>query len=542
MASNLPQKATRSVTPQCKVVLYLWETQTLYSKKSLGELSKAKAIDISSRITMVEYQKTMGAAAGTFTIVLGNSASLEFQDDDKEDVLNAGPQAKPGGGDWKDIVKRGTWCTIYMSQAGDLDLKPTLQPPNVRTKAEGPNLRCIGFIDRVSARTETGPNGALDVTFELQGRDFGVIYDDTVIWHNLFKYDKNLLEAAQSRLRPTTQFSISSAIKVVHDLFFNPAGLGFKVSDDESLTSITRQWLLPRPLVTDLGLNLSGISSPFWGALKEPVEGIKDTTMGFISASITDFLSGQAWSQLNSIAVREFHELFTEIDAEGIPRLNFRPIPWAIDKTKYSKAGVNITLYKDVPATVIPAVDFISTNVGEDNHNRYNSFLVTCNSTLINTEDNISILRGEFPLHFDSSIQRHGFKPMHVVIPALSNNEQLQNGISDTNLLIEYNHVLTDYWQYAVFAESGTFELIGNPKVKLGTCIEPDAGTPYISGRRYYVEGYSDVFTVGENGATEWVQSVQVTRGIENSDLTARANFSDRDRKFQNTGEFTKKG
>ena len=37
------------------------------------------------------------------------------------------------------------------------------------------------------------------------------------------------------------------------------------------------------------------------------------------------------------------------------------------------------------------------------------------------------------------------------------------------------------------------------------------------------IEGYTDNFLIDENGTGEWTQNVEVTRGIEVSDLTGRS-------------------
>lgn len=539
---------TRDLTPQCKVVLYLWKNQSFYENNRLDRPADAEAFDISSRIMSVSFQKNMSEASGTFTITVANNADFSFQDDDKQGAFgNISKKARRNSGDWKDIVKRGTWCTIYMAQDGGLSLKDRVEAPDVRPDAEGRYLRCIGFIERISVKSELNEKGAFDVVYELSGRDFGVVYEDTVIWHNLFQFDRSLLDKARAEIPVNTSNKISEAIEVVHDLFYNPLGLGFRNGRDAtSLTSITRQWLLPNQLLRDLGIRSLSSDGTFWGSIpdiKNPegsFYGIQPTTMGFMQTEITDFLSGSAWDKLNQIAVRQFHELFLETTDEGKPKFNFRPIPWAIDKKDYPLAGSNIQLYKDVPTINVPAEDFVNFEVGEDNHNRYNSFLVTTQSTIFQQQDNISTIGGLFPLNQSPSIQRYGFRPMHVTVPALTSNELLKNGVANTKLLIEYNWVLYDYWNLSVFSETGEAELIGRNDVKLGKCLEPGANVPYISGRRYYIEGYVDNFMVDENGATMWTQNVTLTRGFEVSDLNGSGSgFRDRDTKFLKQGEYT---
>lgn len=541
---NILQNRTKSIYSQCKVVVYLWNFQTLLESKSKSELAQTTPFDISSRIMNVSVNKTMGAASGTFSITVANNADFQFKDDEKRDVI-ANIGQNPGVGDWKDLIRRGTWCTIYLSQDRDLDTTSQIKTPRIETEKHRRKLRHLCLIERVAPKIELNEKGAFDVVYELSGRDFGVIYEDAVIWHNLFNFDNLLLQKASAVLRPTQRVGINRAIDVLHDLFLYPPGIGIKEGrdGDNSLVSTALQWLMPSRLLRDLGIRFKG-SIPYWGATKEATTNFQQTAMGFTSQDLTEFLSGSVWSRMNSIAVREFHELYTEV-LDGVPTLTFRPIPWSITdevRQKYPTAAPFIQKYKDVESVLIEAIDVVTADLAEDNQNRYNSFLCTTSGSIINKEDNISILKPDFPEFNQNSIRRYGFKPMHVDVPALTNNESRKNGLSDLKLLKEYNHVLKDYYQLAIYGESGTVEIIGNPDIKVGKCLTFDADVPYISGKRYYIEGYTDNFTVLENGAGIWTQSVALTRGFENKDLNQAGRFSARDNEFKQQGEYTPSG
>ena len=242
------QNQTRDLTPQCKAVLYLWKNQAVFSDSSTSSLTDTEPFDISSRIKSVTFQKSMGEPSGTFTITVDNNADFQFQDNDKSDI-GVQTRARRASGDWKDLVKRGTWCTIYMAQDGGLSLQSQVRSPDSRPQEEGRYLRCIGFIERITVKSEVTENGALTVSYELSGRDFVVVYEDTNIWHNLFEFDSTLLDRARSTLPIGSTNSIDTAISTVHDLFFAPANLGIKGEGETgSLTSLARQWLLPNRL------------------------------------------------------------------------------------------------------------------------------------------------------------------------------------------------------------------------------------------------------------------------------------------------------
>lgn len=514
---------TQDVVPQCKIVVYNWTNNNLTLDQGDNvELSKTEPLDISSQIMSCSYSKNMSSPAGTFNFTLSNSPGY-------------------GSGDWKDVIKRGTWCLIYMSQEGDLVMTDRVGPPSKQAKKteEAKKLRCIGFIDRVSVRSEINEKGAFDVTYEVSGRDFGVVYEDTSIWHNLFAFDQIMLQSlTETKLNVTGSVSLDVAMDLIHDLFFNPKSIpGAKVNDQGSLTTIALQWLMPSQLVKDLGL--SAPNSPFWGEIKG-VKNFSPTLANLAVEKPTDYLSGNAWEQLKKLSCPQFHELFTETTDAGQPKLTFRPIPFSIVKKRYPTVGSYISYYKDVPAITMNAINVIDFNLGEDNHSRYNSFLATVATALINVEDNIALLQGtNFPKFVQDSIKRYGFRPMHVTVDSIVKSAERGDGKGNPDILKEFNEVLYDYWNEAVYAESGELNCVGQNSVKIGKCLVFDEKTPYVYGKRYYIEGYTDMFAVGDKGEASWTQNVFLTRGFEEKDLTSGTGFVSRSTQFNHEGEFT---
>ncbi len=523
---NVLSNATQDIVSQCKIVIYNWSTNRLTLNRGVNStLAKTEAIDVSSQIMGTSFTKLMGQPSGTFSFTLSNSPNF-------------------GSGDWKDIIKRGTWCVIYMSQEGELIMTDKVGPPSSAAKKEqeATKIRCIGFIDRIAVKAEVTEKGAFDVTYEVSGRDFGVVYEDTSIWHNVFKFDKIMLDSiGTSQLNITGAVSIDKAMDLIHDLFFNPKAIpGAKVNDNGSLLSIAQQWLLPRKLLQDIGQ--ASDRTPFWGELPG-IKNFDPTEANLAIETPTAFLSGNAWEMLKKLSVPQFHELFTETTDEGLPQLTFRPIPFALNKRKYKTIGKKVKLYKDLPTLEVKALDVIDFNMGEDNHARYNSFLVTLSTTLINTEDNIALLQGSgFPRNIQDSIKRFGFRPMHVTVDSIVKNAERGDGKGNPKILKEYNELLFDYWNNAIFAESGEVNLIGQNKVKLGKALKFDSKTPYLFGKRYYIEGYTDTYTVGEKGEQIWLQTVQLTRGFEERDLKLGNQFGVRNTEFVHQGEFTSSG
>lgn len=512
---------------QCKVVVYRWIYGLGDQKITNDLLSRTTRLDISSQVLGASFTKNMSSPQGTFNVELSNSPGIESQD-------------------WKDIIKRGDWLVIYMSQDGDLDMNPQVGPPTFHA-AERKKIRCIGYVKRVGGKNSTGEKGEKNVSFTLSGEDFGIVYSDTEIWHNTFRYESIMLESMRtSQLNIAGNIRVEAAIKLIHDLFYFPSSVpGAKPDSDNSLVEIGLQWLMPKEMLKDIGFDVSGLThGTFWGALGDKIKNFSQTSCNITVEHPTDFLSGNAWEELKKLSVPQYHEMFCETTDNGVPQLTFRPIPWGIDKSKYPVAGQHVTLYKDLkPVVSVAAVDLIDDDISEDDHGRYNSFLATISTELMNVENNISLLQGsDFPRHNKASIRRHGFKPMHVTIDSIVSNEKLANGVANRSLLIEFNELLFDYWNNAVFAESGSITKIGSNDIKIGKALEFNQDVAYLNERRYYIEGYTDTFSVGEKGERSWTQEVALTHGLEKKALSSKTGFGSRAAEFTEPGEFTPGG
>lgn len=515
---------TKNVVSQCKVIVYPWNEILNNPDLSEDKLSGASRLDISSQVQTVTFSKNLGSAAGNFSITLSNS-----------------PQY--GTNDWKDIIKRGYWLVIYMSNDGDLDINQEVGAARPKL-SEAKKIRCVGYVERVGVTGTVQENRSLDIGFTVTGRDFGIIYEETNIWHNLFQVDKIMLDSVnQTKLNVLGNVRIHEAMQVVHDVFYYPLNIpGAKVNDNKSMLSIGLQWLLPKPMLLDVGFNLTALAKgTYWGSLPG-ITNFSPTGCGIAIDKPGDYLSGNSWSQLKRLSIPPFHELYCETTDSGKPQLIFRPIPWGIDQAKYPKNAPNVKLYKDLkPVVQIPAVDLYEFDLGEDDHSRYNSFLATVSTTLISVENNVSLLQGkDFPKNNYASIKRHGFRPMHVTVDSIVKNEELGNGAADQIQLVEFNEIMYDYWNSAVFAESGHVEILGNNSTKIGKVMKFNNDVPYLATRRYYIEGYTDTFSVDENRTGSWVQNVTLTRGFEESDLKAKKGFLGRNAQFTGAGEFTK--
>jgi len=531
-----PKNEQRDVKGQCQVVWFPWKQETISSaiEKNYGVLSDADAFDISNHLVQsVAFTKNRGAPAGSFNFKLDNSR------------------------DWKSIIRPGQWLTIFMSNEGDLLLpdsekfgKGTANLPTVDARSIKKNrLRGMCYVERVTVNTMQ-EEGVLDVFYEVSGRDFGVCYEETSVWFNYFQFEQLQVQGLADQIQFSNLKTIRELLDVTHDLFYAPGKvIKGKTDPAELFGEVGIQWLLPKKMLTLLGITLDGQYS-FFGNIAN----LKKFSKSISTISITDplsYINGNAWEKLKQFSVKELHELFCELDDNGTPNLIFRPIPWAIDKRGYPGIAGKLdpTLFysklNDAVGVKIRALDLISSAVGEDNHNRYNHFMVSSQATFAIAESNISVLKGqkssrgrEYPNIQKGSIRRHGFRPMHVDVDTLGQfTDQLD---VDKKILLEANELMYDYWNSAIFFESGTFTIIGNNAVKVGKTIDFDADVPYHGQKIFYIEEYADEFVIEENGLGIWTQTITGSRGIEKADLAALSGFSKKSVDFDGTGDWVK--
>lgn len=524
----------KNTNAQCKVVIYPWKFGLGNPDLSDRLLGEATRLDISSQLRHCTFSKNMGSPAGTFSWELTSSPGIGTQD-------------------WKDIIKRGYWALVYMSNDGSLKMNPNVGRNLAKNRrAEAKYIRAICYVEAVGVKGSTQENKSIDFGYEVSGRDFGIVYEETNIWHNLFKYDKIMLTSVRdSQMNVVSNTRLDKVIKLIHDLFYFPANIpGAQVDNHKSLLDIGLQWLLPKEMLQDLGFSLTKLQKgTYWGNIPGAADlssnggDIHQTGFGIAVDRPTDYLSGNAWEQLKRLAIPQFHELFAETRDNGTPRLVFRPIPWGINQKKYPKNRKYITKYLNLtPIATVPGSDLLDNDLKEDEHSRYNSFLVTTSTSLINNEDNVTPLsQTDFPRHNRASIRRHGFRPMHVTVDSIINNAQLGNGGADFTQLVEANEIMYDYWNNAVFAECGQIVKIGSNDIKIGKVLKFGNDVPYMVNKRYYIEGYVDTYILDDNAGAVWTQEVMLTRGFDEKSLRAGTGFGSRKTEFTAPGEYTKR-
>lgn len=533
MANN---KTTKHINPQCQIIVFSWDIEAEGSPSN-SELAGSKMFDISNYLTEESYQKTP-EAAGQFEITLPNDR------------------------DWKDVIKKGDWILVYKSNEGDLaipgtNLQNTLPLSNGHrgdrfdigaVKRQKSKLRYIGYVDTVRARGTTGAErGEFDVSYVVSGRDHGVVYEETEIFHNQTMYDRLLLNKIDAQITIGKSKGVGNLIELLHNLFLAPQKLTEDKLENGSLTSIAQQWLMPSNLLSLLGLG--GGADTYYGNIPGLLD-IQPSPASYPPEKPSNLLTGICWDRLRSHSLEPYHELYTELDNDGNPKLIFRMIPWVVDQRSLSKfpsivnaVGAENLLFAANPESIIELenIDIIEWDLGEDDHTRYNAFWSTVSSTMIGSELNNALLDSNnpdtgFPRIKQASIKRHGFRMLFSEV-----NANIITGSERANpkLLKEFNEYSLEMWERSHEYESGTMSIIGNNEVRLGKIIHIEEDSQYNSDKYLYIEGYNESFIVSDTGAAEWSMGLFLTRGIEGSVLKDSSLVTKRQSPFDNNGDYT---
>jgi hypothetical protein len=577
----------KSRVDQAKVIWYPWaKVQEGDARdfqkptKNVSELSEASAYDISQHVVDLSFNKVLGEASGAFSLTLPNSF------------------------DWSRHMKPGEWLTIYLTSEGDLPVPKSNAaglrqpadlpeaPPNL--KSLGNKLRGVCLIQRVSIKSTVSEDGLVEIEYEVSGKDFGVCLEEVDLWFNFTVAEEGKLKAVASQFfqlnGDTSVRNITNLMHTYFRAFFQPSKFfGGGNGQPGTLGEAQQQWLLPKRMLTDMGLSVSGDS--YFGNIENLLEFHKTLFENNLNNPISGLGMGSAWARMKELSQPEFHELFSEVEDDGSLKIHFRPIPWAINKEAYPNIGKNMMFYKDLAKEAgeqggskvldgvknisgffrnplekasksnstqnfrknhrvsISSSDIFSFDVGPDFHSRYNHFLITVNNL---GQRQLSFLYSEnfkdksffkVPFRNDGSIKRHGLRARHFdIMSYLTQTSGIEQRVfEDPNqeFMLEVNEVMRDFWGQAGDFYSGTFNLVGRNDVKIGKVLVTDSSVRGVANFVFYIESYTDRFVVSDDGVGEWTQTVAVTRGAELEDLEKRSGFKDK-QPIERVGSFVK--
>lgn len=590
---------------QCKLLWYQWSNElSTDTKNAFGigsltsvsasstDLGASRSYDISNHIDTWTYSKDMGGASGSFQFTLANSF------------------------DWPRFMRPGQWIVALLCGDGNLPMPEEVNggvntlslpgiglsgPPSPKAVSnligltsgtssvlpvpelplpKGPSatylaskkqyIRCIGIIQRVGIKSSTNADKTVEVTFSITGKDFGTIYEETELWFNANNADGAAFTAAINSISQQFVRNLGNLLDKWHDIFLNPGSvLSSSLSNNKAF--FPQQWVVPTKLVNDLSLNMNSNSLGYFGEISDLKE-FSATIFENPDPNPLSGLQGLCWDRLKSLSQPEFHELFTELSDNGNPRLYFRPIPWALDKSGYPTIGKNMLSYKDltsnqslsspketilnpgstlaslpsfslsadldplsnitaptsderlIHSVYVSSVEIESYDVGPDYHSRYNFFLVDSMSSMFDQTNAFALtshLATPFPFRDESDIKRYGFKPKFINLTSFNiTNSKLFSNTPAAQFMIEANALIKDFYGNAEDFYSGTMSVAaGRNDVKLGKVLVTDDTFQGIPEFVFYIEGYNDVFSVNGDGTASWTQSLTLTRGMQKNVL-----------------------
>lgn len=569
---------------QCQVLWYPWSANPDASISTTAAMaipdnaiSNSDSYDISNHIMSFSYSKGMSNGAGSFSLTLGNTV------------------------DWVKFMMPGQWLVIYLSPNGDLIMpsknsgetafglnatgsvipmnpKPNL-PETIKANLKPQYLRAICQIQRVAVKSFTNSDGVVEVTYGITGKDFGVFLEEAELWFNALASAEttfqSFIKAQQDSGDLVKDMALHKIMSKFYDILLNAQslpGFNMNVITDVLLT----QFLIPSKMIDDLGLKFASAVAPKIFANLANIKEIYPTALIASNINMITSFRGHAWERLKEFSEPLIHELFTEISDAGLPKLFFRPIPWALNPNNYPNLKENIFTIKEmvlggqslldktdkllnksmgfVPndrrtahTLKVSPLEVESLDLGRDYHDRFNFFLVDGmrDSTILTSFLSLAKEKGKMPLLYPLrdiiDVKRIGYRPCNAKISMyqitnFNKDDPAAKDGADFIFLEGINHLLTDYHLQAKNFFSGTINMVGRNDVKLGKFLilndTSDMKIENLNGfgkMIFYVEGYSDQFTINNDGTTSWSQTIQVTHGIEYSDVIQNSNYASKE-------------
>lgn len=321
-----------------------------------------------SSVVSVDVDKSFGSAAGSFTIVVKDTAGLiESLADD----------------DWIDIT--------FIVDGGRYHV-----------------LR--GILDTFRESEITSGSGATTKTLTLVGRDFGAIFDKTKIWFNQFRNEN----AGFAKTIPIFESlnAVGSPTDAVSRIIF-----GFM----ETLATADpprSNWLMPR------SMGLGDITFPE-KVLFYDAGFTNDPARYAVDMQLMDPAGVGVWALAQEWADPTFCELYCDLlvvneektfpqylkpgqqstPQETIPAIIFRDRPFPTERD-----GINGPWFK-LPLATISKQDIVARNIGRGGQERYNAFFVSPRAI---QQLNASGLDLCGPLWDVESVARHGMRDYNV--------------------------------------------------------------------------------------------------------------------------------
>lgn len=438
-------------------------------------MSGRKSQDMFPSLLSVTTDKSLGAASGSFSIVVkpskaGWSDSLfqELVDDD-----------------WVDIV-------FYRHD----------QPWHVMR----------GLIDDIRRSVVVTGRGATVEVFHITGRDFGKIWEMTPVWFSPYANSDMITSAIARKVFndiPMLQGSPDKAVMAYMKGFLEALGDNAGVN-----------WTLPPGMPSAA----EGLGPSREGGWRGFIENVAFANMYYQDVPKRKMFNADALNpqgRLWELAKNASDPLFTELYVDLLPDADpFSPRLAAGDPLTPEEMYMTVVIrdkpfpttadvegfvpwWDRVPVFTVPRQQIGPSDVGRSGAERFNTFYL---AGLMHTEDAEAKLRTLVPLVDLEEIKRHGMRRMDVQSQMVPSEESLNlMALADTQ-----RRIARDWYCLNPYYLSGTLNLmVGRPDIKIGCRVRVPGMASEDEDESYYMEQIIHNWTFGSSTKT----TLGVTRG-----------------------------
>jgi len=490
--------------------------------KALGAESDSVVLNVKSgvlekEIVELRTSKSIRQASGTFDITLLPTVN------------------------WKQKLAPGDWVVVYLfktaAEAGAFD------PNNPSNK----NIIMLGNIDRVArSKQRDEQTDKITVRYNVSGRDFGKVFDETNVWFDPYTPQGFLLKKFDGLL--VTQGlgfkgNPSELCNSFLDIFIGPNGADLsKTGLGRTRTDSLEQWRIPQEMKS---LFADPLSASGFNELKYPrPEGpdVPEPEVGFIGTGPNEFSSswldeilvrkiesdlpgyrfrsqlvpgssGGIWGPIKENSNKLTNDVFLDMTRTSAghaqPSITLRPRPCSIffeDPTGKLNGKTNTLqdLAYDEAIKMDPA-NIKFENLGKDGQTRFNMIWLDPVQSKKKEINSYAHMANSKPLTQAESVRRHGLKRLHQQLHFVYAQGGTQSGLDvNINLFKSFAHLVYDLHAYNHLYDTGSMTTVGEGKAELGKVLKVPTDVEFSSPRIYYVEGYQHHWTFPGQWETEW--------------------------------------
>jgi len=430
------------------------------------------------------------------------------------------------GENWKQKVSPGDWVAIYFYNQ---------EETSPFSKTDPTNLVMMGNIDRIAkSMTRNEDDDKLEVRYQVSGRNFGKVFEETELWFDPYAVQENTLDATLRKAGLEIIGNPTSQIDQLLNIFLG----GGQNYGKGGRTKPLKQWRIPTELSELFGVDNYAIDSEeplFFDVMKKEIEknlpGYKTRNMLSLGSN------GNLWTMLqkssNSIVNEIFLEEVRTDDGKAFPTIVVRPRPFTTPffDSQFGKELSLKGLLNDKHTTLqdlskesfleLTQAEIFFDNTGKDDHSRFNMFTLMSNRA---TDYTRSIYAGKNskgqignPFFQRESVNRYGLKRLEDILDFDQPTGKIKEVTSELQLFKAFMAQMYDFHYANHLYENGTMETSGVLEAELGKTLVvlPDVGSE-AKKKIYYIEGYEHKWQF----PSTWRTVFTVTRGqYQTSDL-----------------------